>query len=414
MAKSSADDEELRRACEAAAIKPHASKYEVFKPFFSLREGAGSLVLMRELWDLITSEIRTCSTSVDHAQHYDRNRIFIHRKCLQRDTGSLPKVVGIDVVEWLFGLINRKHLKVTVEKELASQAEEEDMEALLSTYIMGIGEAEEFSDRLKRELLALEAANVHAIVESESLVEENRRSPLFHAVCSLSPIPYPYALDRNTNKKLQILSVNDKALIEELDKLLERMHVPAEYPASGDGLFSVKSCRNALGKEVGNNDLWSKGVWLGLSPPRVEAFFGTRNEIVFEGLSLDRLSLFFIVRFRLSKWFKAKYPKIPIQEDLLIGDPSLADGISVSESKDCSVLCWLHPPVDFLKMNVDGAVRLSDSIGGIGGILRDWNSCTLLTFSEKIGQGSPPVAELKAIKRGIEIFWHHDGFLSLG
>lgn len=37
---------------------------------------------------------------------------------------------------------------------------------------MGIGEAEAFSERMKRELLALEAANVHAILESEPLVDE--------------------------------------------------------------------------------------------------------------------------------------------------------------------------------------------------------------------------------------------------
>lgn len=37
---------------------------------------------------------------------------------------------------------------------------------------MGIGEAEAFSERLKRELQALEAANVHAIMESEPLLEE--------------------------------------------------------------------------------------------------------------------------------------------------------------------------------------------------------------------------------------------------
>jgi hypothetical protein len=37
---------------------------------------------------------------------------------------------------------------------------------------MGIDEAEAFSERLKRELTALEAANVHAILESEPLVEE--------------------------------------------------------------------------------------------------------------------------------------------------------------------------------------------------------------------------------------------------
>ena len=43
---------------------------------------------------------------------------------------------------------------------------------MLSSYVMGIGEAEAFSERLKRELQALEAANVHAILESEPLIDE--------------------------------------------------------------------------------------------------------------------------------------------------------------------------------------------------------------------------------------------------
>ena len=43
---------------------------------------------------------------------------------------------------------------------------------LLSSYVIGIDEAEAFSERLKRELAGLEAANVYAILESESLVEQ--------------------------------------------------------------------------------------------------------------------------------------------------------------------------------------------------------------------------------------------------
>lgn len=43
---------------------------------------------------------------------------------------------------------------------------------LSNRYVLGIDEAEAFSERLKRELTALEAANVHAILESEPLVEE--------------------------------------------------------------------------------------------------------------------------------------------------------------------------------------------------------------------------------------------------
>jgi hypothetical protein len=37
---------------------------------------------------------------------------------------------------------------------------------------MAIGEAEAFSDRMKRELVALESANVYALMETESVVEE--------------------------------------------------------------------------------------------------------------------------------------------------------------------------------------------------------------------------------------------------
>lgn len=43
---------------------------------------------------------------------------------------------------------------------------------MVHSYVLGIGEAEAFSERMKRERLALEAANVHAMLESEPLVEE--------------------------------------------------------------------------------------------------------------------------------------------------------------------------------------------------------------------------------------------------
>lgn len=43
---------------------------------------------------------------------------------------------------------------------------------MVYSYVMGIGEAEAFSERLKRELQALEAANVHTILENEPLVDQ--------------------------------------------------------------------------------------------------------------------------------------------------------------------------------------------------------------------------------------------------
>lgn len=50
---------------------------------------------------------------------------------------------------------------------------------------MAIGEAEAFSERMKRELVALESANVYALIETESVVEE---------VCGLMNSVYDFSL----------------------------------------------------------------------------------------------------------------------------------------------------------------------------------------------------------------------------
>ncbi|KAE8685641.1 Mannosyl-oligosaccharide 1,2-alpha-mannosidase MNS2 [Hibiscus syriacus] len=105
-----------------------------------------------------------------------------------------------------------------------------------------------------------------------------------------------------------------------------------------------------------------------------------RNSVVFDNWKLDRSSLFFISRFRLAKWFIAKYPNIIIQVDSLVGDPTLADK--------------LHSPT----------VKGDRLVGGIGGILKDLNSKTLGSFSNGVGPGPPPLAELKAIEKGIDFF----------
>ncbi|XP_039066672.1 uncharacterized protein LOC120212445 [Hibiscus syriacus] len=75
------------------------------------------------------------------------------------------------------------------------------------------------------------------------------------------------------------------------------------------------------------------------------------------------------------------------------------------------VYCWNPPPVDYFKMNVDGAVCSVGMMAGIGGILRDWNRVTLLSFSESVGPTTPILAELKAIKKGIDIFVSSDWVL---
>ncbi|CAL9144944.1 unnamed protein product [Musa hybrid cultivar] len=183
--------------------------------------------------------------------------------------GRIPKVVGIDIVEMALwakenttavsnqlsaedgrdaSAMIQSNAQVTVERDLVSQAEEEDMEALLGTYVMGIGEAEAFSERLKRELLALEAANVHSLMESESIIEEVLQGLEVATVCvedmdvwlgifnvKLRHMREDIESIESRNNKLELQSVSNKALIEELDILLERFEIPAEHEASLTG-----------------------------------------------------------------------------------------------------------------------------------------------------------------------------------
>ncbi|KAG6408696.1 hypothetical protein SASPL_131715 [Salvia splendens] len=194
----------------------------------------------------------------------DRNRLLLCILNICKDVlGRLPKVVGIDVVEmalWakentpaiskqqgvvqdgpIVAAVAETDTKVTVERELVSQVEEEDMEALLGTYVMGIGEAEAFSERLKRELQALEAANVHSILENEPLINEVLQGLESATSCvedmdewlgifnlKLRHMREDIESIETRNNKLEMQSVNNKSLIEELDKLLEKLRIPSE------------------------------------------------------------------------------------------------------------------------------------------------------------------------------------------
>ncbi|XP_019458556.1 PREDICTED: exocyst complex component SEC3A-like isoform X5 [Lupinus angustifolius] len=331
MAKSSADDIELRRACVSAIDDPtqkiiisirvsmsrgiftKSSKlgHQMAKPrvlaLFTQSKGHSTTAFLRVLKystggvlepaklyklkhlskvEVITNDPSGCmftlgfdnlrSQSVAPPQWTmrsidDRNRLLLCILNICRDVlGHLPKVVGIDVVEMaLWAKENRPsvstprnvqdggpvafavpetELKVNFEKELVSQAEEEEMEALLGSYVMGIGDAEAFSERLKRELQALEAANVHAILENEPLMDEVMQGLESATICvedmdewlatfnvKLRHMREDIESIETRNNMLVMQSVNNKCVIEELDKLLERLCVPSEYAASLTG-----------------------------------------------------------------------------------------------------------------------------------------------------------------------------------
>ncbi|KAH1064941.1 hypothetical protein J1N35_029928 [Gossypium stocksii] len=397
MAKSSADDEELRRACQAAiegskqkimisirvakrrgiwgksgklasymakprvlalCLKSEGHKTQAFLRV--LKYSSGGVIEPAKLYKLkqlsrvevITNEPSGCtftmgfdnlsSQSVAPPQWTmrnidDRNRIlFCILNVCKEAFGRLPKVVGIDVVEMALwakenkpSVITQKNqqaghgpvstrvaesdLKVTVEKDLISTAEEDDMEALLGSYVMGIGEAEAFSARLKRELLALEAANVHAMLESEPLVEEVLQGLEAATHCvddmdewlgtfnvKLRHIREDIESIETRNNKLEMQSVNNKALIQELDKLLERLCVPSEYATclTGGKFDEARMTENIEACE------WLTVALRGLEVPNLDSTYGNMRAVKEKRAELEKLKATFV---RKASGFLKKY-----------------------------------------------------------------------------------------------------------
>ncbi|KAK7854888.1 exocyst complex component SEC3A [Quercus suber] len=387
MAKSSADDDELRRACEAAIegtkqkivmsirvaksrgiwgksgklgrqmAKPRVlalstkSKGQRIKAFLRvMKYSTGGVLEPAKLYKLkhlskvevIANDPSGCtftlgfdnlrSQSVTPPQWTmrnidDRNRLLLCILNICKDVlGRLPKVVGIDVVEmalWakentpsvstqrnltdgpVVATVTESDLKVTVEKELVSQAEEEDMEALLGTYVMGIGEAEAFSERLKRELLALEAANVHAILESEPLIDEVLHGLESATNCvddmdewlgifnvKLRHMREDIESIETRNNNLEMQSVNNKALIEELDKLLERLRVPSEYAAclTGGSFDEARMLQNIEACE------WLTGALRSLDVPNLDSTYANMRAVREKRAELEKMKSTFVRR----------------------------------------------------------------------------------------------------------------------
>ncbi|XP_071923525.1 exocyst complex component SEC3A isoform X2 [Coffea arabica] len=389
MAKSSADDEELRRACEAAIegtkqkvvmsirvaksrgiwgksaklgrgqmAKPRVlaistkAKGQRTKAFLRvLKYSTGGVLEPAKLYKLkhlskvevVTNDPSGCtfmlgfdnlrSQSVSPPQWTlrnvdDRNRLLMCILNICKDVlGRFPKVVGIDVVEMALWAkentptipkqlgnqqdgpvevaVAEGDMKVTVEKELVSQAEEEDMEALLGTYVMGIGEAEAFSERLKRELQALEAANVHAILENVPLMDEVLQGLESATNCvedmdewlgifnvKLRHMREDIESIETRNNKLEMHSVNNKSLVEELDKLLERLRIPSEYAAclTGGSFDEARMLQNIEACE------WLTNALRSLEVPSLDPCYADMRAVREKRAELDKLKSTFVRR----------------------------------------------------------------------------------------------------------------------
>lgn len=82
---------------------------------------------------------------------------------------------------------------------------------------------------------------------------------------------------------------------------------------------------------------------------------------------------------------------------------------------------WEKPQVGWTKLNFDGSCKCSTGAASIGGVMRDHNAEFLLGYSESIGRTTSTIAEMAALRRGLELVlengwnqvWLEGDFLTL-
>ncbi|EIE25400.1 hypothetical protein COCSUDRAFT_46702 [Coccomyxa subellipsoidea C-169] len=133
---------------------------------------------------------------------------------------------------------------------LVSAKEERDLAALLDLFALGVGDVEEFQDRLQAELAALEAANVHAVLEGGPMVASvlQRAGEAASSVddlaeslaifdlklrhmrevtqCNVTLPHQDIAAIEARNNRLERQARHNNALLEALEHLLDRLVLP--------------------------------------------------------------------------------------------------------------------------------------------------------------------------------------------
>lgn len=66
-------------------------------------------------------------------------------------------------------------------------------------------------------------------------------------------------------------------------------------------------------------------------------------------------------------------------------------------------ISWTPPPINVIRLNVDGAVLANPGRGGVGGVFRDSNGSWVLGFMKACAHTTPLQAELLAILHGLRL-----------
>ncbi|GAB2231470.1 hypothetical protein Droror1_Dr00010478 [Drosera rotundifolia] len=70
-------------------------------------------------------------------------------------------------------------------------------------------------------------------------------------------------------------------------------------------------------------------------------------------------------------------------------------------------VAWEKPREGWTKLNYDGSCKGKTGKSSIGGVFRDHNAEFLLGYAESIGRSSSTMAELVALRRGLELTLEH-------
>ncbi|KAI3409303.1 uncharacterized protein J3R85_019543 [Psidium guajava] len=74
-----------------------------------------------------------------------------------------------------------------------------------------------------------------------------------------------------------------------------------------------------------------------------------------------------------------------------------------SSHKKSIPVSWEKPELGWTKLNFDGSLRGRTGKASIGGVFRDHRAEFLLGYSEPIGRTTSTIAELAALRRGLDL-----------
>ncbi|KAI3890630.1 hypothetical protein MKW92_050290 [Papaver armeniacum] len=64
---------------------------------------------------------------------------------------------------------------------------------------------------------------------------------------------------------------------------------------------------------------------------------------------------------------------------------------------------WERPDIGWIKLNFDGSMKHKSGLGSIGGVVRNHKGDFLLGYSEPIGKTTSTMAEITALRRGLDL-----------